>query len=88
MNGARGRGLTGRVVGGTVALSVLERAAAAAPAADRGAFQMQAALFPGVVVAVAAALVLYRAVERRRAARLKISGGRKSLALNLDRSRY
>jgi hypothetical protein len=49
---------------------------------------MQAALFPGVVVAVAAAVVLYRTVERRRAARLRISGGRKSLALNLDRSRY
>lgn len=49
---------------------------------------MQAALFPGVVVAVAAAVVLFKAVERRRVAKLKISGGRKSLALNLDRSRY
>ncbi len=49
---------------------------------------MQSALFPGVVVAVAAAVVLYRTIERRRAARLKISGGRKSLALNLDRSRF
>jgi hypothetical protein len=49
---------------------------------------MQSALFPGVVVAVAAAVVLYRTVERRRAAKLKVSGGRKSLALNLDRSRY
>ncbi len=49
---------------------------------------MQAALFPGVVFAVAAAVVVYRTIERRRAARLKISGGRKSLALNLDRSRY
>ncbi len=49
---------------------------------------MQAALVPGVVVAVAAAVVVYRSIERRRAARLKISGGRKSLALNLDRSRY
>lgn len=49
---------------------------------------MQAALFPGVVVAVAAAVVLFRAVERRRAAKMKLSGGRKSLALNLDRSRY
>ncbi len=49
---------------------------------------MQSALFPGVLVVVAAAVVLYRAVERRRAARLKVSGGRKSLALNLDRSRY
>ena len=49
---------------------------------------MQAALFPGVVVAVAAAVVLYRSVERRRAAKLKLSVGRKSLALNLDRSRY
>ncbi len=49
---------------------------------------MQAALFPGVVVAVAAAFALYRALGRRRSTRLKISGGRKSLALNLDRSRY
>jgi hypothetical protein len=49
---------------------------------------MQAALFPGVLVAVAAAVVLYRTVERRRAARHRLSGGRKSLALNLDRSRY
>ncbi len=49
---------------------------------------MQAALFPGVLVAVAAAVVLFKAAERRRAAKLKISGGRKSLALNLDRSRY
>lgn len=49
---------------------------------------MQAVLLPGVVVAVAVALVLYRAVERRRAGKLKVSGGRKSLALNLDRSRY
>ncbi len=49
---------------------------------------MQSALFPGVVVAVVAAVVLYRTIERRRAARLKISGGRKSLALNLERSRF
>ncbi len=49
---------------------------------------MQSALFPGVVVAVAAAVVLFKAVERRRVAKLKFSGGRKSLALNLDRSRY
>jgi hypothetical protein len=49
---------------------------------------MQAVLFPGVVVAVAAAVVVYRAVERRRVARLKVSGGRKSLALNLERSRF
>jgi hypothetical protein len=49
---------------------------------------MQAALFPGVVVAVAAAVVFLRTMGRRRAARLKISGGRKSLALNLHRSRY
>ncbi len=46
------------------------------------------ALFPGVVVAVAAAVVVLRTLERRRAARLKISGGRKSLALNLERTRY
>lgn len=49
---------------------------------------MQAALFPGLLVAVAAAVVVFRTVERRRAAKLKISGGRKSLALNLQRSRY
>jgi hypothetical protein len=49
---------------------------------------MQAVLFPGVVVAVVAALTVYRAVERRRVSRLKVSGGRKSLALNLQRSRY
>jgi len=49
---------------------------------------MQAVLFPGVVVAVAAALAVYRALERRRASRLRVSGGRKSLALNLQRSRY
>jgi len=49
---------------------------------------MQSALVPGVVVAFAAALVFFRTFERRRASRLKISGGRKSLALNLHRSRY
>jgi len=49
---------------------------------------MQAALFPGLVLAVLAAVLLYRAIERRRALRLKISGGRKSLALNLDQSRW
>ncbi len=49
---------------------------------------MQAALLPGVVVAVAAALVVFRTVQGRRAAKLKISGGRKSLALNLERTRY
>jgi predicted Kef-type K+ transport protein len=49
---------------------------------------MQSALVPGVVLAVAAAVVLLRTLERRRAARLKISGGRKALALNLHRSRY
>lgn len=49
---------------------------------------MQAALFPGVVVAVAAVLVIYRTVGRRRAIKRKISGGRKSLALNLERTRY
>jgi hypothetical protein len=49
---------------------------------------MQAALFPGLLVAVAAAVVVFRTVERRRAAKLKISGGRKSLALNLQRSRH
>jgi hypothetical protein len=48
---------------------------------------MQSALFPGVVVAVAAAVMLYRKLEQRRASRLKVSGGRKSLALNLDRTR-
>jgi hypothetical protein len=48
---------------------------------------MQSALFPGVVVAVAAAVVVYRSIERRRLAKLKVSGGRKSLALNLDRTR-
>ena len=49
---------------------------------------MQAVLFPGVVVAAAVAVVLYRAVERRRASRLRVSGGRKSLALNLHRTRW
>ncbi|HET6412923.1 MAG TPA: hypothetical protein VFG53_12770 [Anaeromyxobacter sp.] len=49
---------------------------------------MQAALFPGIVVAVLAAVMIYRAVERRRALRFKISGGRKSLALNIDQSRW
>jgi hypothetical protein len=48
---------------------------------------MQSALFPGVVVAVAAAVVVYRSIERCRLAKLKVSGGRKSLALNLDRTR-
>jgi len=48
---------------------------------------MQAVLFPGVVVAVAAALAVYRAMERRKVSRLRVSGGRKSLALNLQRSR-
>lgn len=48
---------------------------------------MQSVLFPGLLVAVAAAVVVLRAVERRRAAKLRITGGRKSLVLNLDRSR-
>jgi len=48
---------------------------------------MQSALVPGFVVAVAAAVVFFRTFERRRAAKVKISGGRKSLALNLHRSR-
>jgi hypothetical protein len=48
---------------------------------------MQSVLFPGVVVAVAAAVVLYRSLERRRLARRKLSGGRKSLALNLGETR-
>jgi hypothetical protein len=48
---------------------------------------MQSVLFPGVVVAVAAAVVVLRALERRRAAKLRITGGRRSLVLNLDRSR-
>lgn len=49
---------------------------------------MQSALFPGFLVAVAAAVVFFRTFERRRAAKVKLSGGRKSLALNLQRSRY
>jgi hypothetical protein len=49
---------------------------------------MQSALFPGVAGAVVAAVMVYRLFERRRAARLKVSGGRLSLALNLARSRY
>jgi hypothetical protein len=49
---------------------------------------MQSALFPGVMVAVAAAVVLYRKLEQRRAGRLKVSGGRKSLVLNLDKTRW
>jgi hypothetical protein len=48
---------------------------------------MQSALFPGVVVAVAAAVLLYRKLEQRRAGRLKVSGGRKSLVLNLAKTR-
>ena len=48
---------------------------------------MQAVLVPGVVVALAAAVMVYRTVERRRVAKMKVSGGRKSLALNLERSR-
>ena len=49
---------------------------------------MQSAMFPGLVVAVAAAVVFLRLLERRRAAKLRISGGRKSLVLNLARNRY
>jgi hypothetical protein len=49
---------------------------------------MQSALFPGVVVAVAAAVLLYRKLEQRRLGRLKVSGGRKSLVLNLDKTRW
>jgi hypothetical protein len=44
-------------------------------------------LFPAVVLAVAAVFVVSRMRARRRLERLKVSGGRKSLALNLfDRS--
>jgi hypothetical protein len=48
---------------------------------------MQSALFPGVVVAVVAAVLLYRKLDQRRVGRLKVSGGRKSLVLNLRNTR-
>lgn len=46
-----------------------------------------AALLPVIVVAVGALAVGLKVHARRRAARLKVSGGRKSLVMNLfDRS--
>jgi hypothetical protein len=48
---------------------------------------MQSALFPGVVLAVIAAVTVARLYARKRAARLKLSGGKMSLALNLMRHR-
>ncbi len=45
-------------------------------------------LFPAVVLAAAAVVAAYRFRARRRFEKLKVSGGRKALVLNLvDRSR-
>jgi hypothetical protein len=44
---------------------------------------MHSALFPAVVLAVVAAVSVWRIRERRRISKLKISGGRLSLFLNL-----
>jgi hypothetical protein len=49
---------------------------------------MQSALFPGLVLAVVAGVAGYRFYARRQAAKLKVSGGRMALVLNLvNRSR-
>jgi hypothetical protein len=49
---------------------------------------MQSALVPGLVVVAVATVAGYRAYTRRRFAKLKVSGGRMALVLNLvDRSR-
>ncbi len=49
---------------------------------------MAAALFPAVVLAAVAVFASVRFQARRRYERLKVSGGRKALVLNLmDRSR-
>ena len=49
---------------------------------------MQSAVVPGLVLAVVAAVAGYRVYARRRFAKLKVSGGRMALVLNLvDRSR-
>ena len=44
---------------------------------------MLSALFPALVVAGALVLVGYRHLSRRRIARLRLSGGKKALALYL-----
>jgi hypothetical protein len=48
---------------------------------------LQSALFPAALLAVVAAFYVRRTLARRRAVR-NVSGGRKALVLNLDRSRW
>jgi hypothetical protein len=49
---------------------------------------VQSALFPAAVAAVFAVLFVRRTLARRRFERTNVSGGRKALVLNLDRSRW
>ncbi len=49
---------------------------------------MSSALVPGLVVVVVAAVAGVRFRARRRFERLRVSGGRKALLLNIDRSRW
>jgi hypothetical protein len=49
---------------------------------------VQSALFPAAVAAVVAVLYTRRFLARRRFERTNVSGGRKALVLNLDRSRW
>lgn len=49
---------------------------------------MQSALFPAALVAIVAVFFVRRALARRRFERTNVSGGRKALVLNLDRSRW
>jgi hypothetical protein len=49
---------------------------------------VQSALFPAAVLVVVAVFYAHRALARRRFERTNVSGGRKALVLNLDRSRW
>ncbi len=48
---------------------------------------MQSVLFPGCVLAVVAYLAISKIRARRRFARMKVSGGRMALVLNLHNRR-
>lgn len=49
---------------------------------------MSSALVPGLAVVFVAVFAGVRLRARRRYERLRVSGGRKALVLNLDRTRY
>jgi hypothetical protein len=49
---------------------------------------VQSVVFPAALVAVFAVLYTRRLLARRRFERTNVSGGRKALVLNLDRSRW